>query len=50
MKVKGFELMEKTISTIAWGDRELWDGGFLDNAGLVIFKENGELVDFLGYC
>jgi len=34
----------------AWGDREDWNGGFLNNAGMVIFKEDGELVDFLGYC
>lgn len=87
MEVKGFELMEKTISTIeknrqdllellndgeiskefyedsleeiaeydsnllcAWGEREDWNGGLFNNAGLVIFKEDGELVDFLGYC
>ncbi|MFR1707632.1 MAG: hypothetical protein ACLSV2_01925 [Clostridium sp.] len=34
----------------AWGERENWDGGLFNNAGLVIFRENGELVDFLGYC
>ncbi len=34
----------------AWGERELWDGGFMNNVGMVIFKENGELVEFLGYC
>lgn len=87
MKVKGFELMKETISTIkenrqdilelfnngeisqefykdsleeikeydndllcAWGEREDWNGGFMNNAGLVIFKENGELIEFLGYC
>jgi hypothetical protein len=87
MEVKGFELIEKTISTIAknrqdilelledgeisqefyedsldeiaeyddnllcaWGDKEDWYGGLFNNAGLVIFDKNGELVDFLGYC
>lgn len=34
----------------AWGEREDWNGGLFNNAGLVIFKEDGELVDFLGYC
>lgn len=34
----------------AWGERENWDGGLFNNAGLVIFNKNGELVDFLGYC
>ncbi len=85
--VKGFELMEKTISTIkenrqdllellndgeisqefyedsleeiakydanllcAWGEKEDWDGGFMNNVGMVIFEENGELIEFLGYC
>lgn len=34
----------------AWGEREDWDGGFMNNAGLVIFRQDGELVEFLGYC
>ena len=34
----------------AWGEKEDWDGGFMNNAGLVIFRQDGELIDFLGYC
>lgn len=87
MEVQGFELIEKTISTIAknrqdmlelledgeisqefyedsleeiakydanllsaWGEREFWDDGFANNVGMVVFREDGELVDFIGYC
>lgn len=35
----------------AWASRKDWNGGFLDNAGVIYYQaDTGNVVDFVGYC